>query len=80
MILTNTWALLGCLHTFILEVPFIVFSAISMISLLAGGACYCGLVFNFILRFFFWEESLSHASGKAKVLKTGWENAILVAE
>lgn len=51
-----------------------------MISPLSGDACYCGLVFNFSLRFSFWEESLSHASGKAKVLKTGWENAILGAE
>lgn len=78
------WQIFGlCLDVCILlfwDFPFIVFSAIPMISLLSGGACYCGLVFNFILRFFFWEESLSHDSGKAKVLKTGWEKAILVAE
>ena len=89
MISINIWALLGCLYTLILEFslhclflnflylsPFL-FSATSSNI---GGACYCGLVFNFILRFSFWEESPSHASGKAKALKTRPDNTLLEVE
>ena len=45
-----------------------------------GGRGYCGSFLNFILRFFFWEESWSYASGKANVLKTASDNTVLRAE
>lgn len=90
IILINIWALFRILHTLILEFPLyclycnflyqspFFFSPANNTN--NGDTCYCCLVFSFIIRFFFWKESLSHASGKAKVLTTGWDNTILGAE
>lgn len=79
MILINVWALLRCLHALILEFLLhylfcnllyqALFSADSTNTMVGGGGSEA-LFFNFILRFFFWEESWSDASGKANVLKT----------